>query len=364
MRRIEFLCCVVVIPICFLFLVWIPMTSNGLGTSPDFVQFYAAGKVVLEGHALQFYTLAPNSDVLRQFTHPPYEALLFSQIARLPYNAALRVWTLISFSLIGLVFYLLRTYGRQFELWERLLFLAVAFFPVFSVLLQGQDTLWIILALVLAFLDLKAKRHFTSGCWLGIAWIRPHVVLPLLMLLAFRGYWREITGALTVGLVLAALCVAFFGPAVLIQYPATLLHMNGHGNALAFNLYPETMVNLRGIVALAFGEQLFLTLGLSAIVLLWAVRQRIQSEDLFFSLAVVVAMLVSFHLLIYDLSLLILPALLLLNSSRLQEPISDRIYSAAPLGAIFLILLVVQVTEYRRFSVVVPALIWLASRLR
>jgi hypothetical protein len=72
---------------------------------PDFTIFYTAGKCILQGHARQLYDLETQFAIQREFAsavkqrenalpfnHPPFEALLFAPLARLPYVAAYLVW--------------------------------------------------------------------------------------------------------------------------------------------------------------------------------------------------------------------------------------------------------------------------------
>src|SRR5205085_3332204 len=136
---------------------------SGLGATADFIAFYSAGGVVARGAGPQLYDLAAKSEVLRQFTHPPFEAVLYAPFALFSYSTAFRLWTLLNLSSLGLIFFLLRPYGTAFGLSERLLLLCAVFYPVFSVIVQGQDSLLVLLAVILAFLSLKKKRYFWSG---------------------------------------------------------------------------------------------------------------------------------------------------------------------------------------------------------
>jgi hypothetical protein len=64
---------------------------------PDFTIFYTAGKCILQGHGRQLYDLEIQYEIQREFAsevkhrenplpfnHPPFEALLFAPLARLP----------------------------------------------------------------------------------------------------------------------------------------------------------------------------------------------------------------------------------------------------------------------------------------
>ena len=104
-RSAEFILCVFIVPLIFFAAFWVPLRVFGLGTTADFIQFYAAGAVVAKGAAPHFYDLAPQSEILRQFTHPPFEAVLYAPFALFSYATAFRLWTLLSLSSLGLIFF-------------------------------------------------------------------------------------------------------------------------------------------------------------------------------------------------------------------------------------------------------------------
>ena len=372
-RAGEFVLCVLVVPFIILGVLWIPLQVAGLGETADFIQFYSAGSVVTRGAASHLYDLAVQSEVLRQFTHPPFEAILYAPFAFFPYATAFRLWTLLSLSSLGLTFFLLRPYGSAFSLQERLLLLSAVFYPVFSAIVQGQDSLLVLLAFTLVVLILKKNRQFWAGVLLGAALVKPQLVLPFALLLVFQGYWKIIAGLATAAALLALLSIFVFGPAVLVQYPSMLLHMNEGANAAAFHLVPQTMPNLRGMLALLFARSLpqhmvIVICGLlSAVLLVWACRaQRVGgSFDLSFSFALVITLLISFHLLIHDLSLVLLPAFLFLNYLHGVKTRSNTSYylRVLPLLALFLTLLIVQLTGFRYFSMASFSVIGLAAAI-
>ena len=360
-RAGEFVLCVFIVPCVILAVLWIPLQVSGLGATADFIQFYSAGAVVAGGAAPQLYDLAVHSEILRQFTHPPFEAILYALFAFFSYATAFRLWTLLSLSSLGLIFFLLRPYGSAFGLSERLLLLCAVFYPVFSAIVQGQDSLLVLLAFTLAFFSLKQDRYFWAGVWLGAGLIKPQLALPFALLLVFQGYWKIITGLATAAAVLTLLSVLVFGPAVLVQYPSMLFHMNEGANASAFHLVPQTMPNLRGMLALLFSKTLpphvvmVLCGVLSAALFVWVCRaQRVGgSFDLSFSFALVGTLLISFHLLIHDLSLVLLPMFLFLNYLHGCESRSTTSYylRVSTLPMLFLSLLISQLVGYRNFSV-------------
>jgi hypothetical protein len=370
-RAVELLSCVFVVPAIVLAILWLPLAVAGLGPTADFMQFYSAGKIVLQGNAPQLYQLARDSEVLRQFTHPPFEALLYAPFAALPYDWAFRLWTYFSLVCLGGVFFLLRPRGPAFELPERLLLLAASFFPVFAAILQGQDSLLALLAVTGVFAALENGRKLTAGALLGLALIKPQLALPLAILLLRRGGGRLAAGFCVAGGALAAISILVFGPRVLVEFPATLLHMNQNGNASAFHLIPEAMINLRGGAALLLAGVLRpavlagIVAGLSALLFGWTLaRSAGAPPERWSTLILLVTLLVSFHLLIHDLSVIVLPIFFFLADLQAKWPKWNRekVLCAAPVGLLPLTILCVQAAGSKKFAfALIPVLLLAAA---
>jgi hypothetical protein len=367
----EFLLCVVIAPLLVLAVLWIPLGASGLGATADFIQFYLAGDLVLRGEAPHLYELASQSEVLRQFTHPPFEAVLYAPFAHFHYNLAFRLWALLSLGSLGATFFVVRRYGKPFGLPERLLLLSTVFYPVFAAIVQGQDSLLTLLLFTLAFFALKNKRDVWAGVLLGLALIKPQFVIPFSLFLALQGRGKVLLGIAVTGLCLALVSVVVFGPAILIQFPMMLLQMNQQGNAAAFHLVPEAMLNLRGLLALVLSGALssqavsLIVVGCSLFLFVWACRWQKTggSFDLSFSFALLVTMLISFHLLIHDFSLIVVPVFLYLNflQDRRSHWTATEWLRVAPLPLLFLVLLAVQLTGFRKFGVAALPLIGLLA---
>src|SRR5579864_9304773 len=133
---------------------------------PDFTAFYAGGRLVRRGLGPQLYNMESQARVQQEFasgvkirngplpfTHPPFEAAVFAPLALLSYSSAYWLWNAASLlALVGFLL-LLRPHISQLRAWsEAVPFLAgLAFFPVFVCLLQGQDSLLLLLLFGLAF---------------------------------------------------------------------------------------------------------------------------------------------------------------------------------------------------------------------
>jgi Glycosyltransferase family 87 len=320
---------------------------------PDFTIFYGAGKMVRAGAAGSLYDERAEFQAQRQFApdvsirhgslpynHPPFEALLFVPLTFLSYFPAYLAWDAVSLSLLGLAMVRLRPHvpplrGQSLAVW---ILCALAFFPIFICLLQGQDMLLFFFLLTAGYVSLKEDADFLAGCWIGLGIFRPHLVLPLAIILLFSRRWKSVFGIACSSLAMAAVSIGVVGWRGFLDYPTyvwKLEQVMGRGA-----IVPGDMPNLRGFFAIFFRDGGPAALAFSALgsvfLLLLAIRlfrQAAHAEnlELGFSVAVLVTILVSYHAFMYDLALLFLPVLLLFGNA-MGRP---RWESAVPVATLF-----------------------------
>jgi hypothetical protein len=302
---------------------------------PDFTVFYTAATILRQGLAPQLYDERTQYRVQEQFMgsvdsrrgplpfiHPPFEAVIFVPLAFLHYRDAFVIWDLLNgVALFGVAIILRRRLSalRSISPWEFVLGF-LAFFPIFLTLLQGQDSILLLLCCTLAFNALKKDADVLAGCWLAMGAFKFQLVIPLALLLVVWGRKRVGLGFSLVVLALAGVSILAVGRHGLVRYPEYALQiarLPGWGG-----VPPELMPNLRGLVE---GWNLPLSgaflgsvvLAGSVILLLlaagWSERVSERTLDLRFSLAVVVTGLVSWHTNAHDLGILILPLAVLAN---------------------------------------------------
>jgi hypothetical protein len=334
------------------FMAWEDRDLVGKGY-PDFTIFYSAGKMVRAGMAGSMYDERVEFETQRQFApdvsirhgalpynHPPFEALLFVPLAYVPYLPAYLAWDVVNLGLLSLALVLLRPHVPWLQsrpLWVWVL-CAVAFFPIFICLLQGQDMLLFFLLLTAAYVSLKRGSDLLAGWWLGMGIFRPHLVLPMAIILLFSRRWKTIFGIACSALVGAAISIAVVGWHGFLGYPEyvwKLERVMGRGA-----IVPDDMPNLRGFLAIFFRDGNLMALALGAtgsiFLLILAIRlfrsaEQVGNLELGFSAAVLVTIFVSYHAFIYDLGLLFLPILLLLKDETQRK----RWESIVPIGALF-----------------------------
>jgi len=307
----------------------------------DFTIFYTAGKILSRGqgaylydNALQFRTqqeFAPYTAIRKgplPYNHVPVEAVIFVPFTKLPYFQAYVLWDLFSLLVLGAALFVLRPHLAALRSQPVLLgvLLALAFFPVFVALVQGQDVMVLLLLFALTYCALKRNASFAAGCWLGLGLFRFTLVLPLALILARRSPLRLLGGFALAGSLMAA------GSAMVVGWKATLLYPSYVLRVERLWVGPVTAVdmpNLRGLIQTALSGSVFpwvipgLTVALS-VALLWScsTRWKLSSDDaqfdLSFSLALIAAVLASYHAYTHDWSVLLIPVLLIANYCRMR----------------------------------------------
>lgn len=293
----------------------------------DFTIFYSAANIIRSGQGKDLYNeqiqyaaqLAAAPDVkIRSwalpYNHPPFEALLFVPLSYLPYLASYLVWAALNLGMLFLAIRLLHESLTKFDLPALGVFgLAFIFFPVFITVFQGQDLLLLLLLASAAYAFVKRGEDFRAGCCLGLGLFRPELALPVALLIAFTRGRRFVAGFLVATLSLGLISCAIVGWRGLpgyVDYVWRMERVHGHGSII-----PTEMPNLRGLVSLLFHSktiQLIATAVTSVAVFAFSL-QRICSDKISrsveytFCVAVLCTLLVSFHALVHDLALLVIP---------------------------------------------------------
>jgi hypothetical protein len=186
----------------------------------------------------------------------------------------------------------------------------LSYFPVFFTILQGQDSLLLLLIYTLSWRAMRRKKLFVCGMILAAGVFKFPLVLPMLVAFALHRKWNAIGGfAVTCGIA-GAISVATVGWGAAKEYPRYLLHID----LLAPGVNRvQDLPNLRGLLSFVPGS-----VGLVVLVILSAITLALASwkwrfsalESIFalgFGLNVVATVLVSYHCHVFDLSLLLVP---------------------------------------------------------
>lgn len=302
---------------------WLSLRSQTLALQSDLRVFYTPGYMLRTGQRKDIYNFpavrrnqderiaADNAAV--PFLHPAYEALVFMPLSLLPYRAAYVVWAGVNFAILGLIYFLFRPcLPDLFALGPKWIPLALllGFMPVAFTILAGQDSLFLLLILVMVYRRI-ASNELQAGILLGLGMFRFQVLLPIVALFLLWRSLKFVAGWVVGSAVVLSVSVVITGIAAQIQYAKLLRQM---GN-VSFWLLLRRMPNLRalltacdlGIVPLAL-----LSLSILLVAAVVGARQNAQQKLLW---AVSVSALVTYYLFLHDLSVLALPLLLAINQA-------------------------------------------------
>jgi len=289
----------------------------------DFRANYTAGYLLRTGKPLYNYDLeleVQNRSVSPEvvgapFIHPAYEALLYVPLSLLSYLQAYWVWFAVNLMILVCVYRLLRPELSSLYAvasWVPAATFA-AFLPIGAAIVQGQDSLLVLLLCSLAFNYFRDSEHLLiAGMCLGLAVFRFQIIVPIILCFLLWRRWRVVSGFLitSVGAAVASVAVAGFWP-----YVHTLLGLSVQPE-LAYLQPASRMPNIRGLIhSLGGGDWIVLaaSLTLLGVGVLAGTRCDLQQQ---LSLAITTAALVSYHGFVHDLCTVFIPLVLLISKKQ------------------------------------------------
>jgi hypothetical protein len=220
----------------------------------------------------------------------------------------------------------------------------LAFLPIAAALIQGQDSILLLTLLAVAAALLKRGRELQAGVLVACGMFKFQIVLPIALLFLLWRKWRFVVGftlsavgATTITLFLVGLAQAKL---YLQSLSAMSVTLSSPADQWRYGISPASMPNLRGLIFGVANEWLptiwvqALTFAASAFVLLLVAifTRRHRSAFNAFLIAIAVAAMVSYHLLIHDLSVLLIPIVTMLdrfiaaeNSSTQEGRLINRV---------------------------------------
>ena len=193
---------------------WWIYDADGLGIPTDFVNVWAAGRLVLDGHPAQAYdwviqkqveVALLGQDFVGYFAwhYPPPFLFVASLLAQFSYSVAFMGW--VSFSLLPYLAMMRAIVGRNFGF-----LLALALPVVFSNALVGQNG-FLTAALIGGTLYLLPVRPALAGICLGFLSYKPQYGLLFPLVLIAASQWRAFFAAAATTLTLAFASWLAFG---------------------------------------------------------------------------------------------------------------------------------------------------------
>jgi hypothetical protein len=195
---------------------------------------------------------------------------------------------------------------------------ALTWFPIFATISFGENSLLSLFLLCLTYWLWRKDKYLLAGLVSSLLLYKPQLVLGvgLLWLLEWRSSWKSLLGLFLGGVSLAGLCFWLLPD-------ASRAYLDLARNILPGMIYSDQfplwhMHSLRGFWILLLPGQKWLVEGLSliltvagivAFIYFWRLNRK--EPDLIFAAAICLTIWITPHAMIYDWSILLIPAILL-----------------------------------------------------
>lgn len=337
-----------------------PGPDEGL-LAGDFLQEWIGGRIIASPERERLYDLELAMELehdrnLVGFTwdaneylpmvYPPFWYSTLSPLASLPYGTAASVWAATMTATLAASCWVLRAWWRQGattidrspQLIDWLLPATLLFPPAIECLISGQKGAICLLLLSSSFLLIQIDKRALAGMVWGLLLFKPQLALLVVVVMTWRREWRFLTGVLLTAGVLAIvslltswqLCIdylRFLGGA------ADYLNTSGYDLQKSHSLYGAISLICSGAGTAA---RLITVVSMLLLVgrLLWCDRllgraggpkgggpgrsasaeceRAVQAID--FATLTLATLLISPHLLTYDLTMLVFPCLTLFRA--------------------------------------------------
>jgi len=311
----------------------LPQTAFGATVLPDYLAHWTGGRLVLDGQLSNLYDQRTQFDVqaaavgqtskLAWFVSPPFVGLLYAPLAGLPYVASAGVWTLLSVAMLLIALKLARPLAPSLSdaRWRMILLVCLASQPVLELLGSGQDSAFSLLVWVAGTRLILARRDALAGVVFALGLCKPQLfVLVPVVLLVQRRYRSLAAWASTAG-VLALVSVEMVGLDGLVNW-LTLPFRDAYrqgvqvGQAWKMEGLPSFVTALMPPGLARTGEVAGLLVTCAVLFLFVRACRRWPppSGDVgMWAFAAVTTVLLSPHLVVYDLVLLLPSVLYLLE---------------------------------------------------
>jgi hypothetical protein len=293
----------------------------------DFRTFYTVGYMARTGHGADIHdstkyqeyqhSLVGPSEGLLPFNHLAYESLLYVPFSFFPYRIAYLLFLCANLVLLWASARLLSPLVSTLsEIWTWLpLALVVSFLPVAIALIEGQDSLLLLLLFVTATAAFNEQNDFKAGVLLGLSLFKFQYAIPVALLLISWRRWKFFRGFALSGAIVVALSVWVTGFSGVLSFVHSIFEVSAKyssANGVLYGVHPDGMPNFRGfsymITRGSVSASNLITICLSAISMILAALKRPWIPG-----ALLAALLVSYHQVIADSTLLIVPIGLILS---------------------------------------------------
>jgi len=288
-------------------------TFMGRPLGGDFVQFYAAGKILNTRSAADIYNIdtivwiehqslpSMQDTQMLLFGNAPYIALLFRPLARLPYAWAYCVWLAISLAIYaaGLAILFRRQTGYLLALSSPMFLL--------ETWIGGQISVIAFLAITL-FVDNFRRRHFfLAGLALSIAAYKPSLIaIPALMLI-IGACWRAVAGIAAGSMIAAGLSIATAGIAGCRRWLDTLRLFGLLATGTEASIRRVKYVDFNSFFSMLIGANTLARVcafAITALMLVWLAHEwwksRRGNQEILIAATLAIMLAANFYVPVYD----------------------------------------------------------------
>jgi hypothetical protein len=325
---------------------------SALNGQTDFLNSYSAAQEIRAGDGHQLYTLdnkkALADDRLNSpVTTAPFDRLSYETIIYVPfsffrYQNAYWIFIAVNLALIALCIRMLQPYlPRLAQLWYWLpSAVFVCFLPVGLSLIVGHNSILLLALMLASAVSFYQEHGFKSGMFLGMTLFRPEFAIPIALLFLFWRRWRIVTGFLAASAVCLAISAALTGLTGFELYLRNTFTWTAQFSPMAAPLnggaHSTVIPNLWCLMVVVCHHFLSLNL-LHAVttafafgLVIWAATRPPN-----FALALLIALLVSYHGSICDTVLLILPIAMVMDS-RIGAVSGNQLFARNIVGVLFI----------------------------
>jgi alpha-1,2-mannosyltransferase len=295
----------------------------------DFLQFYTYGQLVATGNPDRIYDPAAHAEMARtrvdqrlaltglRPNHAPVVAWLAALLTGLPFLRALLLFAAASvLTYLAAVAGLARQTSRLRADIGTVIAVAVSWPALYVTLRYGQVSAVALALVAVAAMLFARSQMVASGLVLGLLVYKPNLLVVPVLVFPLTRHWRPLAGLLAGAAAEMALSLSLAGPAVMRQYVDMLVALARHPELV--QMYPAESHSLRGAARLlAPWPPLVDAIGVLAIpVAVWLTvrvwRMHPDWRPRWASL-VTAMLLASPHLLTYDLLIVAVPVVLVMD---------------------------------------------------
>jgi hypothetical protein len=299
----------------------------------DFVAFYTAGKIILMGRSPELYSLELAHTIQQQlyggfslnfnpYLNPPHYALLMAPFAWIPYPWAPLIWIALGLAGLRLSIKLL---GAEHP--THTFFLALTWLPVFYAASFGQNAFLSLLIFSLTYFLWKRNHHLFAGLIFSLLFYKPQFLIGvgLFWLLDWRRNWKALLG-LGIGCLIQIFINFWLLPGATQAYLSYALKINSNLMSVegfpmwnAFSVQAFWLALLPGCKGLAQALYFLCALFFLYFFLKFLKKNR-NHQAVMFSAAVAWLVLTIPYIMVYDWTLLLVPAILLWENAQHLRP--------------------------------------------